>query len=301
MLPHLRKILAGFAILFVGLPSTDSAELTRSRPSDLEVVEHVPRTIFETKGSYVFESDLDNFGKQDAWQSEVEVARRFLLTGSFYLRLGAAYHRFDFGQTDAPVPDHLQSFAGVIGIEYMRGEHIGAFFHAKPGFYTEDDLSLDSFDVPMTLGTAVILQKDKLYLFVGATASFLRGKFPVLPLAGLIWCPTDQFRVMAIVPDPRIVYSPSKKLDLWIGGELGGGSFRTDQDEDIRPRKLSGTQVDYSDYRAGIGLTYSPCDEFTLDFGAGYSLERTFDFNRAGEDYSTNPAPYFRLTLKAKF
>jgi hypothetical protein len=299
--PCSRNLAALFLFGFLAVAPVDSAEITSQGPSDLITVENVPRTILESKSSYVFGSDLENFGKQDAFEIEVEAGRRFLLSGNIYLRLGVAYHRYEFGQTGAPVPGHLQSFAGVIGIEYMRGQHVGAFFYAKPGFYTEDDVRLDSFDVPMTFGSAFVVQKDRLYLFAGATASFLRGKFPVLPLLGVIWRPCEQIRVMGLVPDPRIIYSPTKTLDLWIGGELGGGSFRTDGDKDIRPRKLSGAAVDYSDYRAGIGVTYSPGAAFTLDLGAGYSLQRSFDFERAGEKYRADPAPYFRLAIKAKF
>jgi hypothetical protein len=265
------------------------------------VGESVPRTVFETKTGYVFESDVQNFGKQDALRTEIEAGHRIHVASHFYLRLGLAYNRFDFGKTSGPLPDHLQSFAGVISIERMQGKHVGAFFSIKPGFYTEDHLGLESFDAPMTIGSIFVLQKDKLYLFAGATASFLRGKLPVLPLLGIIWLPCDNLRLMGVVPDPRIVYSPIKNLDLWIGGELVGGSFRTDHDEDILPRKLSGTQVDYSDYRAGLGLTYSPHDGVSLDFGAGYSIQRSFDFNRAGEDYRADPAPYFRLAIKARF
>jgi hypothetical protein len=299
--PCSRNLAALFLFSLFGLAPVEPAELSSQGPSELITAESVPRTILESKSSYVFESGLENFGKQDAFEIEVEAGRRFLLSGRCYLRLGVAYHQYDFGQTSGPVPGHLQSFAGVIGIEYMRGHHVGAFFYAKPGFYTENDVTLDSFDVPMTFGSAFVLQKDRLYLFAGATASLLRGKFPVLPLLGVIWLPSDQLRVMGLVPDPRIVYSPAKTLDLWIGGELNGGSFRTDEDRDIRPSKLSRAAVDYSDYRAGFGVTYSPSDAFTLDLGAGYSLQRSFDFERAGEKYSADPAPYFRLAIKAKF
>ena len=302
-----------FLLGVLGFASVEAAEiptqLLQSRqmplphegPPDLVPVETVPRTIFETRTSYVIESDLENFGNQDAFEFYAEAGRRFLLTGDFYLRLGLAYHRYEFGETAAPVPLHLQSIAGVIGVEYMRGQHVGACFYARPGFYTENDIGLNSFDVPMTFGSAIVVQKEKLYFFAGATTSFLRGKFPVLPLFGVIWRPSDKVRVMGMVPDPRIIYSPTKTLDIWVGGELGGGSFRTDHDRDIRPRKLSGAQVDYSDYRAGFGVTYSPSSSFTVDLGAGYSLQRSFDFERAGEKYNVDAAPYFRLAVKTRF
>ena len=86
---------------------------------------------------------------------------------------------------------------------------------------------------------------------------FLRGGYPVFPFAGIIWMPCDKWRLMAVPPEPRLIYSPTKNLDVWLGGEIAGGSFRTDRDNDIRPTKLNGAQVDYEDYRAGVGLKYS--------------------------------------------
>jgi hypothetical protein len=119
--------------------------------------------LFSYRTSYVFESDLKNdinFGKQDAWQNQFEYSHRFLLTGNLYLRAGLAYERFDFSKTDAPVPDHLQSLAGVVGIDYMHGEDVGAFIQFRPGFYTENDLDSASFDVPTTVGRIFVLRED---------------------------------------------------------------------------------------------------------------------------------------------
>jgi len=69
----------------------------------------------------------------------------------------------------------------------------------------------------------------------------------------------------------------------------------------IQPGKLNGTQVDFTDYRAGIGLVYDLTNTCSLDLGAGYSFQRAFDFNRAGEHYRTDPSPYIRLQLTAAF
>ena len=51
-------------------------------------------------------------------------------------------------------------------------------------------------DVPITLGRIFVLQPDRLYFFAGANASFLRGRFPVIPLAGLIWMPNDKWKMV---------------------------------------------------------------------------------------------------------
>jgi hypothetical protein len=260
--------------------------------------------LFSLESGYVFESDLNHggsFGKQDSLQTQFDYAHRILLTDHLYLRLGVSYDRYDFGHTDAPVPVHLQSAAGVIGLDYMHDDDVGAFLYVKPGIYTEEHIGIASFDAPITVGRIFVLQPDKLYILVGAQASFLRGGNPVFPFAGVIWMPCEKWRLMAVPPEPRLIYSPTKNLDVWFGGEIAGGSFRTDNDPSIRPTKLSGAQVDYEDYRAGVGLVYSPNDNIDIDLGGGCSIERGFKFHRAGENFRSDPAPYIKLEFRAKF
>ena len=190
------------------------------------------------------------------------------------MRAGLAYERFDFSKTDAPVPDHLQSLAGVVGIDYMHGEDVGAFIQFRPGFYTENDLDSASFDVPTTLGRIFVLREDQLYLFVGVRAAFLSGKYPVIPLAGLVYRPNPKWAFDLVPPEPRITYSPTKKFSVFVGGEILGGSYRTDRNDNIVPHKLDGAQIDYTDYRAGGGIIYSPFKAVMIDIAGGYSFER---------------------------
>jgi hypothetical protein len=269
-----------------------------------EKPEAVSRDVIEIESSYVLGSDLrrgGSFGDQDAIENSFSYGHRILLNGNLYLHLGIDYDRLDFSKTGAPVPDHLQSVAAVIGVDYMHNNDVGAFIQVKPGFYTESNFDSASFDAPITLGRIFVLQPDRLYLFVGANASFLRGKFPVIPLAGLIWMPNDKWKVLGILPEPRVIYSPNDKIDFWAGGELTGGSFRTDRNSAIVPAKLNGAEVDYSEYRVGGGLIYSPCDNVSIDLGGGYAIRREFDFHRADIRYKADGAPYLRVEFKAKF
>jgi len=269
-----------------------------------EKPEKVSLDLIEIESSYVLGSDLHrsgSFGDQDAIENSFSYGHRFLLNGHLYLHLGIEYNRFDFSMTGAPVPRHLQSVAGVIGIDYMHNNDVGAFIQVKPGFYTENDFDSSSFDAPITLGRIFVLQPDHLYFFAGANAAFLRGRYPVIPLAGLIWIPNDKWNVLGILPEPRVIYSPNDKIDFWVGGELTGGSFRTDRNSAIVPPKLNGAQVDYSEYRVGGGLIYSPCDNVSIDLGGGYAIRREFDFYRADTRYKADGAPYLRVEFKAKF
>ena len=88
---------------------------------------------------------------------------------------------------------------------------------------------------------------------------------------------------MAVPPEPRLIYSVNKQLDVWVGGEVAGSAFRMDHHDDFqfqggKTAKLSGAVVDYTDYRAGLGFTFSPTNNIDLDFSGGYSVQRNFDF-----------------------
>jgi len=294
-------------LFFVGsLSAQQRPDIDVSSPETSN--EKVPLTLFETESSYIWESDLNHggsFGKQDEVQNSIYAAQRFEITGNWYARVGVAYNRYDFGNTTAPVPVHLQSAATVIAIDYMHGEDIGAMLEIRPGFYTEEHIGSSSFDCPITLMRFWTLRPNELFVLTGVNYSFLRGGYGVAPVLGLVWVPNKQFRLMAVPSEPRVVYSVSKQLDLYLGGELEGGSFRTDHHDSFNGiphvAKLSGTQVDFSDYRLGGGFVYSPTDHIDVDFGAGCSLQRDFKFHRAGENYRTDPSPFIRLEIKAKF
>jgi hypothetical protein len=265
-----------------------------------------PTDLFSIEGGYVFKSQLQNddgtdLGKQDAFELEVEYSHRFHINGHWYFRAGINYNRFDFGETAAPLPDHLQSIGALLSIEYCMDGERGAFLEVRPGLYGNGDLDGASFDILITLGRAWVLKPNKIFLFTGVTASFLRVQYPVLPLVGLVWRFDEHWLLYGVVPEPRLIYMPNKRLDLWIGGQITGGSFRTEESNTIVPAKLSHAVVDYSDYRAGVGLVWHATDAIDLDIGGGYSIQRRFNFDRAEVDFKTDPAPYLRFLVKAAF
>ena len=292
----------GALLLLLFAHGQDAFKATRT-PVSSDPSEPTARDLIHLESSYRFESKLENdgsFGDQAALQNLFEYSHRFLLSGKIFLRLGVSYERFDFSSTSAPVPNHLQLLAGVIALEYVVGNDVGAFICVQPGFYTENDFRQESFDYPITFGRIFVL-KDRLYLFAGVNMAFLRGEYPVLPLAGLIWRPSQEWLVSAVVPEPRVIYSPNKKITYWAGGQLVGWSFRTDRDDNIVPHKLSNAQVDYTDYRAGVGVEFHPSEQVSINLGAGYSFLRRINFERAGEEFDTDPAPYARVSIRAEF
>lgn len=270
----------------------------------------VPIDYFESESAYVFSSDFTNtshdYGSQDAWQNDFEYAHRFLISGNWYVRAGVSYDRWDFGSSNAPLPVHLQTAQAVLGIDYMHGDQVGAFIQIRPGIYTEEHINSGAFDCPILIGRFWVIQPDKFFILTGARASFLSAQFPVVPLVGIVWVFSDQWRLMGVPPEPRLIYTVNKKLDLWVGGEFAGNAFRMDHHDEFvsqggKIAKLSNAVVDYTDIRAGGGITYSPTDQIDIDLAAGCSVQRDFNFNRANQSFRTDPAPYVSVEIKAKF
>jgi hypothetical protein len=284
----------------------DEGVLTKTSDT---TAEKVPLDIFETENAYVFKSDLNHGGvsiRQDELQNDFYYAHRFHIGQNWYLRGGVAYDRFDFSETAAPVPTVLQSAAGVISIDYMHGADIGAMIEVRPGIYTEEDFRADAFDCPITVMRFFVLKPNKLYVMAGANYSFLRRTWDgIVPIAGLVWVVNEKFRVMAVPPEPRLVYSVNKQLDVYLGGELEGGSFRTDRHSSFRGNpflnKFNEAPIDYTDIRAGGGIVWSPTDQIDLDLGGGCSIQREFDYENIDQRFRSDPAPFVRFELKAKF
>ncbi len=296
-------LIGGALVISAAAPGRAGTESTTQATTASGETKAVPLDLFTIQSGYVFESDLNHggsLGKQDEIQNEIEYGHRIQLKGNLYLHLGFSYDRYDFGSTPSPVPNHLQTISGVVGVDYMHGEDVGAFLEFRPGFYAQNHFGISSFDVPISFGRIFVIKQDKFYLFAGGYAAFLADR-PFLPLPGVIWIISDKLRLMGVAPDPRLIYSPSKKIDLWLGGEFVGGSFRTDHNPGIQPGKLRGAQVDFLDVRAGVGVKYDVNDHVSLDLSGGCSIQRQFDFGRAGETYRTDPAPYVTLKMSAAF
>lgn len=302
----MKRTLSLFLPLFFAAASLLRAGTPQVVETQQAVLEPVPVDVVDLHSSYVFESDIIrgglNFGSQDAFHNYFEYTHRIHLTGNWYVHTGVTYDRFDFGNVE-PLPVHLQSGAGVIGIDYMRGADVGALLQFRPGFYTEDKIGINSFDCPITLAAFWTIKPDTFYILIGANAAFLRNSYPVLPVVGFVWNVNSQWRILAIPPSPKIIYSPTKNLSFWGGGEIVGGSFRTDHDHFgyFGNERLNGAAVDYVEYRAGAGFTYNPSANVAVDFSGGYAIQREFIFDRADQTYRADPAPYVRLAMRMQF
>lgn len=159
------------------------------------------------------------------------------------------------------------------------------------------ELRAETFDAPTNIGGVFPLVDEKLYFAAGISLSFLRS-YPVLPIGGFIWRINNACDLEACLPNPRIFFKASDDLQLFAGGELVGGAYRTDGGSDPR---LNESVVSYYEVRAGAGLIYTGWKGLAAGLDCGWAFERKFDFHRVPAIAATQGAPYARVVFSAAF
>jgi len=260
---------------------------------------------------YGFHQDMKRgSGNLEVEHNDIEADRRIPLNiltwpnvecGQWFLRLGADYERFDFSiHNETRLPDTLQSASGIVALEYLVNNQTAFMIESRPGVYFQHNINGGTFDAPTNIvGVYPIFGGDKFYLVAGVAVSSL-AKYPVFPIGGVLWHISDKWDLRAYLPDPRLVYQCCNNVELWAGGELVGGGYKTDNRSGVTPEKISGGIITYDEVRAGAGVTWK-AKPLTMEFGAGYTVQSEFDYSRAGESFDTHPAPYVRLTARLDF
>jgi len=276
--------------------------------------------IFNYETTYTGNSDYKEyngrFGDSDSLYNDISYSHRFLITGHWYLRVGAEYERFDFGDDNGSnhlspagvvlggnngLPDHLQTVHALLAYEYIFQDHAGAGIELDPGIYFQNHVDSGAFDLPWRIWVTFPLQKDKIFAVIGAGGS-INSNPVAAPGGGLIWLFSDHLRLEGVFPKPALVYNLNDDWEFRIAGNLYFASFRTD--DVITPAsklQVHDPIVQYSEIRSGAQVTYSHFKPLDITLDVGCMIRRDFDFFRAEAEAKTDPAPYVRLAIEAKF
>jgi hypothetical protein len=259
--------------------------------------------LFSYEATYTFDSDFkeSKLGHGDSLYNDFSYDHRFLITGKWYFRAGVEYERHDFGGSDNGLPDHLQAAYGHLAFEYIVKDHAGAGIEIDPGAYFQNSVTGDAFDIPWKIFVSFPLKKDKIFGVIGLGGAIYQDPV-VAPGGGIIWLFSDHLRLEGVFPKPALVYQPNNDWQFRLLGELYYQSYRTD--DVITPERklqLHNAVVQYNEDRAGVQAKYSGFKPFAIIAGAGCTIVRDFDFFRASQAKRTEPAPYVRLSIEAKF
>ncbi len=226
------------------------------------------------------------------------------VTPTFLPRIGVEWQRYSFGlpDTHVPLPNTLQSVSAVLGFDYSIGDHWLIRLEAQPGIYGDFySTGSQNFNVPVILGGSYLVNEN-LQMVLGVSIDPWR-KIPVLPGAGVRWQFDPKWCLDFILPQPRLEYEVTKDLHTYIGAEIQTGTYRVGPTfgNQFGQPGMNGAIIEYTEGRAGGGLSWKFTPGFNLEAEGGMMLERSFDYSRAGDRVGSDPAPYCQIAFKASY
>jgi Domain of unknown function (DUF6268) len=264
---------------------------------------------YVAEGTYVGGGDVQRGpNKRVSDLDEIDSTLRLVLTPRTkfgVLRLGAEWERFSFGLPEgAALPNTLQSFSAVIGLDMQFSDSILVRAEAQPGLYNSGlgHLSWDDFNLPFLIGGTYIYSPN-LQLVLGVSVDVER-RYPVIPVAGVRWKLGPQWLLDAVLPTPRLQYEMNRYLTLYAGATVRQANFRVDDQfgEAHGIPRLNNAIVTYSEVRTGAGFDWKISPIVTFTGEVGYQPYRDFDFYRAEVRYHQDGgAPYGTISLHGAF
>jgi hypothetical protein len=263
---------------------------------------------YVAEGAYIGAGDVKRGRRRVEDFDEIDSTLRLVLTPRTklgVLRLGAEWERFSFGfPEDTPLPNTLQSFSAVLGLDMQLSDSIIVRTEAQPGVYDTSlgHLAWDIFNLPFLVGGTYIYSPN-LQLILGVSVDVER-KYPVIPAAGIRWKIAPQWLLDAVLPTPRLQYDLTRDVSLYLGANVKQTSYRVDSDfgQSHGIPDLNHAILTYSEVRTGAGFDWKISPVVTFTGEAGYQPYRDFDFYRAEVRYHQDGgAPYGMVSLHGSF
>jgi hypothetical protein len=290
---RITAILAGLAI-FGNVAFGDEKNLIQPPPPEKQ--DSAPLWSTDLNSDYTLGSKIiksSSFGSQAVSHYQIEALRNLHLFDKYYFQLGVDAERFDFSRSNALYPSSIASVAGEFSLSYWTGDDYYPLLKFEPGvYYTRDYITANSFDVPIRAVAGFKVRED-IHLVLGVDLDPFEQEWAI-PICGVNWKINDQYNLRAVFPQPRFSYTPSKALEFFLAADLVGGGYRNGPTDD---RRTNNGLLNYSEYRAASGVNYNPQKGFSFEFTTGWSIQRRFDYFRAGPDDSTKSAPYVKLDI----
>ena len=263
---------------------------------------------YNLEETYIGDSEVAREGETREFDESNTVVS-FVLTprvGIGVLRLGAAYERYSFGFEDGswPLPNTLQAANLVIGLDTQFSDSILVRIEAQPGIYGAgtDDLEWEDANIPFVIGGTYIYSPD--LQFVLGIGVDVNRKFPVVPGGGIRWKMASQWVLNAVLPTPRLEFSPNPQLTLYAGAVVKSQTYRMSDHHGTAGSlpELDRAVLNYTEVRTGVGFDWKITPAITLSLEGGYLAYRELDFHRTEVRFHhESGAPYGTIALHGAY
>jgi len=161
----------------------------------------------------------------------------------------------------------------------------GIDFSVTPGVFSDFEQGTDEA-VRISGHVAAMYEYSEITKIIFGVSYLDREDVGVLPVAGLIWTPTDDLKFELVAPRPRIAkriywdgaYTDDVQDWLYVAGEFGGGTWA------VRRNDGSNDVVTYQDFRLIVGLQRWTLVGIDARLEIGYVFGREIQYGSATPD-----------------
>lgn len=226
-------------------------------------------------------------------EAKVGFSHRFVINRTVDLSAGMGYSLRTIDAPDsARLPDYLHTLALELGGVYHVDESLTLGIRVSPGI-SSDFKAFSAGDLRVPVALHANFQATRALSLLGGIAyTGLNHSYPVMPVLGLVYIPSEQWIFALGFPRTGVIYKPDRKTDLYLGAEFAGGEYQ------LHGPSIGADVISYRDYRAVAGADFQvlPCAK--LGIAGGYAFARKFVFyNGNRNDINLDGAPFGRVAL----
>ena len=294
---HLRRFLAALLIA----PTFVCAQTPVAPRAPAQPLETVIE--FSYAGGAGIAEGTQSLGRISSAQSRVAAVRTYTLDAQSAWLFGASWQRLNFcPPAGAPIPSELTALALQLGYSGQLNPAWALRLEIDPGLYSDlHDLNGGDFNAPGSLRLVRTVSREFQWL-IGLDVD-LRSGTPVLGGGGARWQITPDCTLLLVVPSPRVEWTISPSLALFIGVDYRSGAYRVADDfgrRHARP-ELDAQIVDYREISARAGLRWQLTPAVAVHAAAGWMFDRRFHYADRNLLLNGDGAATAQLTVTGAF
>jgi hypothetical protein len=226
-------------------------------------------------------------------ETMVGFSHRFVIDPKVELSAGMSYSLRTIDAPDsARLPDELHNLSLNLGAVYHVNDRLTLGIRVSPGAGS-DFKAFSGGDIRVPVAFHANFQTSRTLSLMGGIAyTGMNHSYPVLPVLGLIYAPSEQWMFAVGFPRTGAIYKPDRKTELYTGAEFAGGEYQ------LHDPSVGAGVISYRDYRAVAGADFRVLPFAKLGIAGGYAFARRFTFydgNRG--DINLEGAPFGRVAL----
>lgn len=269
-----------------------------------EIYKHQLSVEQRSSGSSSLKEGGTRAGSLRSDDAELSFVERVPLSDAFNLMAGFGYQRAELRAAGAPLPQQLQAASARLGGEWLINSRWWLFINAAPGYYGDNDLTKDDFNVPGNIQANHLLRPGLRLVFGLAVDPF--AKSAVTPFAGAAWRLNRRWNLNLLPPKLRVEYRAvddgNKRVELFSGLSITGGNYRVSGDlgsrrgrPELDGQKLSRQEVGFE---GGTSLDWKG---LRAELSGGWLFSRRFRYEKSGVELKADGAPFLALSASGRF